>query len=93
MTRTVSVDSDDTVLSELLEQLAAGDVVQLTKDGRIAAVVLDRDTYDELILAAGQDARRELAEAAAQTRRRVAEAGLDQNLVDEAIAAVRAEQR
>ncbi len=90
MTRTVPVGNDDTALSELLERVAEGDLVQLTKDGRLAAVVLSREAYDELLLALSADARRELADMMEQTRRDVAQAGLDRSLVDEAIAAVRA---
>ncbi len=90
MTRTVPVGNDDTALSELLERVAEGELVQLTKDGRLAAVVLSREAYDELLLALSADARRELADMMEQTRRDVAQAGLDRSLVDEAIAAVRA---
>lgn len=55
--------------------------------------MLSRDAYDELFLAASADARRELAGLAEQTRRNVRQAGLDRSVVDEAIAAVRAERR
>lgn len=92
MTRTVPV-GDDSVLSALLEQTAGGDLVQLTKDGQLAAVVLSRDAYDELLLAVSADARRELEEIIEQSRGDVKQAGLDRSVVDEAIAAVRAEQR
>ena len=68
-------------------------MVQLTQDGRLAAVVVDRESYDQLLLAAGQDARRELKEIAAETRKRIAEAGLERELVDEAIEAVRSQRR
>lgn len=89
MTRTVPVDNGDPALSELLEQTAEGDLVQLTKDGHLAAVVLSRDAYDELLLALSADARRELADIIEQTRRDVKQAGLDRSVVDEAIEAVR----
>ncbi len=90
MARTVVVDDDDTVLSELLEQTAEGGLVQLTKDGRLVAVVLSRQAYDELLLALSADARHELADIVEQTRRDVKQDGLDRSVVDEAIAAVRA---
>lgn len=93
MIRTVPVRSDDTALSEVLAQTADGGVVHLTKDGRLAAVVLSRKAYDELLLAVSADARSDLADMAEQTRRDVAQAGLDRSLVDEAIAAVRARHR
>ena len=89
MTRTVPVENDDTVLSELLEQTAEGDLVQLTKNGQLAAVVLSREAYDELLLALSADARHELADIMEQTRRDVKQAGLDRSVVDEAIEAVR----
>ena len=88
MTRTVPVDND-TVLSELLEQTAEGDLVQLTKDGRLAAVVLSRGAYDEFLLALRTGVRHELADIIEQTRREVKQAGLDRLVVDEAIQAVR----
>lgn len=93
MTRTVPVHDDDTALSELLEQTVDGGLVHLTKDGRLAAVVLSREAYDELLLAVSADARRELADMAEQTRREVSQAGLDRSIVDEAIAAVRTRHR
>lgn len=89
MTRTVPVENDDAVLSGLLEQTAEGDLVQLTKDGRLAAVVLSREAYDELLLALSADARRELADIVEQSRRDVKQAGLDRSVVDEAIEVVR----
>lgn len=93
MTRTVPIENDDIRLRELFDHLTEGDVVQLTQDGRLAAVVVDRESYDQLLLAAGQDARRELKEIAAETRKRIAEAGLERELVDEAIEAVRSQRR
>ena len=93
MTRTVPIENDDIRLRELFDHLAEGDVVQLTRDGRLAAVVVDRESYDQLLLAAGQDARRELKAMAAETRQRIAEAGLERELVDEAIEAVRSQRR
>lgn len=89
MTRTVPVDNDDTVLRELLEQTADGDLVQLTKDDQLAAVVLSREAYDEMLLALSADARHEPADIIEQTRREVKQAGLDRSVVDEAIEAVR----
>ena len=89
VTRTVPVENDDTVLSELLEQTADGDLVQLTKDGQLAAVVLSREAYDELLLALSAFARRELEAIIEQSRRDVQQAGLDRSVVDEAIEAVR----
>lgn len=51
------------------------------------------ENYDQLLLAAGQDVRRELKEIVAETRQRIAEAGLERDLVDEAIEAVRSQRQ
>lgn len=93
MTRTVPIENDDMRLRELLDQLTEGDVVQLTRGGRLAAVVVDRESYDQLLLAAGQDARRDLKEMATETRQRIAQAGLERELVDEAVQAVRSQRQ
>jgi len=93
VTRTVPIENDDIRLRELVEQLTEGDVVQLTRGGRLAAVVVDRESYDQLLLAAGQQARQELKEMAAETRQRIAQAGLERGLVDEAVEAVRSQHR
>lgn len=91
--RTVAVNDDDSELNGLLEQVADGSLVHLTRDGHLAAVVLSRQAYDELLLAVSADARCDLADMAKETRREVAQAGLDRSLVDEAIAAVRTRHR
>jgi DICT domain-containing protein len=93
VTRNAPIENDDIRLRELFDHLTEGDAAQLTQDGRLAAVVVDRESYDQLLLAAGQDARRELKGMAAETRKRIAEAGLERELVDEAIEAVRAQRR
>ncbi len=93
MSRTVPVENDDMRLRELLDQLTAGDVVQLTQAGRLAAVVVDRESYDQLLLAAGRDARREMATMAAETRKRIARAGFEREQVDEAIQAARSQRQ
>ena len=89
--RTVAVN--DSELNGILEQVADGGPVPLTEDGRLAAVVLSRQAYDELLLAVSADARCDLADMAQQTRREVAQAGLDRSVVDEVIDAVRARHR
>ena len=92
MPRTVPADSDDVTLDELVDEVTDGEAVQLTRRGRLAAVMLSTDAYDRLVLAAGTDARRELGELAAQTREAVRAAGWHREMVDDAIAAVRAER-
>ena len=93
MARTVPIENDDMRLRGLLDPLTEGDVVQLARGGRLAAVVVERDSYDQLLLAAGQDARRELGEMAAETRQRIAQAGLEREPVDEAVEAVRSQRQ
>ena len=49
MTRTVPIDNDDIRLRVLFGYLTQGDVVQLTQEGRLAAVVVvDRQSYEQL---------------------------------------------
>lgn len=89
MTRNVPIENDDIRLRELFDHLTDGDVVQLTKDGQLAAVVLSRQAYDELLLAVTADARRDLADIIEHSRREGAQGGLDRSVVAEAIEAVR----
>lgn len=52
-------------------------------------MLVSREEYLELKLAATERARAELSEALAQARSTVSEAGLDVGVIDEAIAAAR----
>jgi prevent-host-death family protein len=88
--RFVGVDDARSSLGRLVEEVAAGgDVVSLTKRGRALAVLVSREEYLELKLAATERARAELTDALAQARSTVREAGLDVGVIDEAIAAAR----
>lgn len=90
MERFVGVDDARSPLGCLVEEVAAsGDVVSLTKRGKALAVLVSREEYLELKLAATERARAELTEALAQARSTVSEAGLDVGVIDEAIAAAR----
>ncbi len=90
MERFVGVDDARSSLGRLVEEVAAGgDVVSLTKRGKVLAVLVSREEYLELKLAATERARTELSEALAQARSTVREAGLDVAVIDEAIAAAR----
>jgi prevent-host-death family protein len=88
--RFVGVDDARSSLGRLVEEVAGGgDVVSLTKRGKALAVLVSREEYLELKLAATERARAELNEALAQARSTVSEAGLDAGVIDEAIAAAR----
>jgi prevent-host-death family protein len=88
--RFVGVDDARSSLGRLVEEVAAGgDVVSLTKRGKALAVLVSREEYQELKLAATERAREELSGALAQARSTVREAGLDVGVIDEAIAAAR----
>ncbi|MDA8285387.1 MAG: type II toxin-antitoxin system Phd/YefM family antitoxin [Actinomycetota bacterium] len=90
MERFVGVDDARSSLGRLVEEVAAGgDVVSLTKRGKALAVLVSREEYQELKLAATERAREELSGALAQARSTVREAGLDVGVIDEAIAAAR----
>lgn len=90
MERFVGVDDARSSLGRLVEEVAGGgDVVSLTKRGKALAVLVSREEYLELKLAATERARAELNEALAQARSTVSEAGLDAGVIDEAIAAAR----
>ena len=90
MERFVGVDDARSSLGRLVEEVAPrGDVVSLTKRGKALAVLVSREEYLELKLAATERARAELTEALAQARSTVSEAGLDVGVIDEAITAAR----
>ena len=54
-----------------------------------SSLLLSRDAYLQLRQAAARAGREELAARVAEARRRVAEAGLDPAIVDEAVEAAR----
>lgn len=64
-------------------------MVALTKRGKALAMLVSRDEYMQMKLAANQPARVELAAALSSVRREVREAGLDAGVIDEAMAPAR----
>lgn len=77
-------------LGRLVEEVAGGsDVIALTKRGKALAMLVSREEYVQMKLAATERARMELSEALGSARDAVREAGLDAGVVDEAIAAAR----
>jgi len=90
MERFVGVEDARGSLGQLVDDVAAGgDVVALTKRGRPLVVLVSREEYMRLKLAETDRARSELREVLSAARRKVAAAGLDPGVVDEAIAAAR----
>lgn len=90
MERFVGVDDARGSLGRLVEEVAAGgDVVALTKRGKALAVLMSREEYVQMKLAATARARIELAASLGSAREAVREAGLDVGVIDEAIAAAR----
>ena len=90
MERFVGVEDARSSLGRLVEQVATGgDVVALTKRGKALAMLVSRDEYLQMKLAASERARAELAQALDSARRRVQDAGLDAGVIDEAISAAR----
>lgn len=77
------------MLGRLAEQASTNGEVWLTKRGRPVAVLMGPEEYDRLRAAATAGQRAELAATVAAARRRVAEAGLDPQVIDDAVAAAR----
>lgn len=89
MERFVGVEEARPVLGQLAEDAAAGDEVWLTKHGKPLAVLLSREAYVQLRQAATRAGREELAARVREARRRVAAAGLDPAIIDDAVDAAR----
>jgi prevent-host-death family protein len=85
--RFVGLEEARPVLGQLVEEAATGDEVWLTKHGKPMAVLLSREAYLQLRQAAARAGREELAARVAAAK--VAEAGLDPAIVDEAVEAAR----
>ena len=88
--RFIGVEQARGQLGRLVDDVAGGsEAISLTKRGRPVAVLVNRDEWEALQQLVRTDARDELRRRLAQVRDRVAEAGLDQATVDEAIEAAR----
>src|SRR3954471_18148265 len=88
--RPVGIEEARAQLGRLVEELGPDAPVLLTKRGRVVAVLVNPDDYEELLTGRGAAALARLRELVPQLRESVAAAGLDEGLVDEAIAAARA---
>lgn len=88
--RMVGLEEARGKLGQLIEEVTrTGEPVILAKRGQAYGVLVSREEYSRLKMAATRLAREELADRLAAARKRVAEAGLDPSEVDAAIAAAR----
>lgn len=90
MARSIGVEEARARLGRLAEEVAAADdAVVLTRRGRALAVLLSPAEYERLQESRRRLAQVELAARLGEVRERVAAAGLDVSVVEEAIAAAR----
>lgn len=90
MERSVGVDEARARLGQLADEVARADEsVVLTRRGRAVAVLISAAEYRRLVEERRRYARAELQSHLAEVRRRVADAGPDTSVVEEAIDAVR----
>ena len=91
MERTIGVDKARSKLGQLAEEVGADDeAIVLTRRGQAVAVLVSPAEYDRLTETRRRTAQEELRARLAEVRQRVADAGLDVSVVDEAITAARA---
>ena len=90
MERMMGVEQARARLGQPAEEVGAGgEPVIFTKRGEALAVLVSRDEYARLKELATRLSRAELEERLAAVRKRVKQAGLEPEVVDEAIKAVR----
>lgn len=90
MGRTIGVEEARGKLGQLVDEVnRTREPITITKRGLTSGVLISRDEYARLLLAASRLAREDLAARLAETRRAVAEAGIDPSEVDQAIEEVR----
>ncbi len=91
MERTIGVDKARAKLGQIADEIAADDeAVVLTRRGQAVAVLVSPSEYDRLVETKREVAQEKLRARLAEVRRKVADAGLDVSVVDEAITAARA---
>ncbi|MGI8824370.1 MAG: type II toxin-antitoxin system Phd/YefM family antitoxin [Chloroflexota bacterium] len=90
MERSVGVEEARSRLGQLADEVAEADEsVVLTRRGHAVAVLVSAAEYRRLMDERRRLARAELEDRLADVRQRVAAAGLDTSVVEEAIAAAR----
>lgn len=90
MERMVGVEEARSRLGQLADEVSEADEsVVLTRRGRAVAVLISAAEYRRLVDERRHRARAELQDRLAEVRHRIAEAGLDTSVVEEAIAAAR----
>jgi prevent-host-death family protein len=91
MERTIGVDKARAKLGQIADEIAADDqAVVLTRRGQAVAVLVSPSEYDRLVETKREVAQEKLRARLAEIRWKVADAGLDVSVVDEAITAARA---
>jgi antitoxin YefM len=87
----IGVDKARAKLGQIADEIAADDeAVVLTRRGQAVAVLVSPSEYDRLVETKREVAQEKLRARLAEVRRKVADAGLDVSVVDEAITAARA---
>lgn len=90
MERFLGVEEARGRLGQLAEEVAAGgEPIILSKRGRALAVIMSRDEYSKLKRAATEQVRAELLARLAEIRKKIQQAGLEPEAVDEAISTSR----
>ena len=90
MERSLGIEEARARLGQLAADVSSGgEPIVLTKRGQSLAVMISRDEYSRLKESASRLIRQELEGRLVEVRRRVEEAGLQPDAVDEAIAAAR----
>jgi prevent-host-death family protein len=90
MERQIGVEDARGSLGRIVDEVGAGgEPVVLSKRGRATAVLMGASEYGRLKQIANERARGELADRLAAIRASIRKAGLDESVVDEAIAAAR----
>lgn len=88
--RFVGVENARGQLGRLVDEVAGGaEPISLTKRGKPLAVLVSRDEWEALQELVRVEARDELRRRLSEVRERVTSAGLDPDVVDEAIEAAR----
>ena len=88
--RTIGVEDARAKLGRLLDEVnASGEAITISKRGSTYGVLVSKEEYTRLKLAASRLAREELAARLGEARKAVVEAGIDPSEVDEVIAEVR----
>jgi prevent-host-death family protein len=87
--RVIGIEEARAQLGRLVQELSQDEPIMFTRRGRVVAVLVLPDEYEELLDGRRATARARLQELVPSIRASVAAAGLEETIVDEAIAAAR----